>query len=36
MECFSYEGGCGVYEHMLIETFKKRGGLSYGLMDSGC
>ena len=36
MECFSYEGGCGVHEHMLIEAFKRRGGLCYGLTASGC
>ena len=28
-ECFSYEGGCGIYVHTLIETFKTRAGLGY-------
>ena len=27
MECYSYNGGCGI--HVAIETFKRRAGLAY-------
>ena len=29
MEHFSYKGGCGVHERMLIEVFNRRAGLGY-------
>ena len=29
MECFSYEGGCGVRECTNIEAFKRRAGMGY-------
>ena len=33
-EHLSYKGGCGVHEHMRIETFKRRAGLGYRYMAS--
>ena len=29
MEHLSYKGGCGIHEHMHIETFKRTAGLGY-------